>query len=48
MPESINNPSRRVFLGSALKLGATSLVLGSALPVPAADQPASHAGQPTQ
>jgi len=38
MPDALNNPGRRAFLGNALKLGAGSLLLGATLPGPAADQ----------
>ena len=43
MPPSANDPTRRAFLGNALKLGAGSLLIGSSLPGQAA--PAS-AGSP--
>jgi len=37
MPEALNNPGRRAFLGNALKLGAGSLVLAATLRGAAAD-----------
>ena len=43
MPDPANHPSRRAFLGHTLKLGAGSLLLGSSLPVAAADKTAGAA-----
>jgi alpha-galactosidase len=49
MSDSANNPGRRAFLGNALKLGAGSLLLGSALPASAQDKtsPAKNSRYPT-